>query len=214
MEFTCLSDFVPKFATNEINYIYCDKIEIEVRQTECIWRRFTALRGRNWTWSVLHCRWFWVETSEEFGRQEMWNPDLKVQLFERFLFLNKKMNKIGVWGIFGWLGGMIWSYFTVRWQTVLRIWDCLFSEGSTVLLRVGLVIISKHSDAILHCRSTADILDVLRGIPASPHVTRCHEFMQVILLCVCSLFIATEHSFPHNAEFWAEPQNLPVSTEF
>ena len=67
---------------------------------------------------------------------------------------------------------------------MLRIWDCLFSEGSTVLLRVGLVIISKHSDVILRCRSTAEILDVFREIHTSPHVTRCHEFMQVSLLSV------------------------------
>jgi len=64
-------------------------------------------------------------------------------------------------------------------QTVLRVWDCLFSEGSIILLRIGLNIILKHSDAILRCRSTAEILDVFREIPSSPHVKHCHEFMQV-----------------------------------
>jgi len=65
-------------------------------------------------------------------------------------------------------------------QTVLRVWDCLFSEGSSVLLRVAVNIIMTHSDDLLDCRSATDILDVLRRLPASPHLTRCHQFMQVV----------------------------------
>jgi len=76
--------------------------------------------------------------------------------------------------------GFTYCYFCVCCQTVLRIWDCLFSEGNTVLLLVGLSIILKHSDVILRCRSMTEILHVFRGISASPHVTHCHEFMQVI----------------------------------
>jgi len=72
-----------------------------------------------------------------------------------------------------------YSKFQLR-QTVLRVWDCLFFDGSIVLLLVGLNIILQHSDAVLCCRSTADILDVFRDVPNSPHVTRCHEFIQVV----------------------------------
>jgi len=67
-------------------------------------------------------------------------------------------------------------------QTVLRIWDCLFLEGSAILLRVAVNIILKYSDAILRCRSTSDILEVFRDIPNSPLVLRCHEFLQVFII--------------------------------
>ena len=53
------------------------------------------------------------------------------------------------------------------------------SEGSAVLLRVSLSIIAGHSEALLRCRSTTEILDVFRAVSTSPNVTRCHQFMQV-----------------------------------
>ena len=55
-----------------------------------------------------------------------------------------------------------------------------------MLLRVAVNIILKHSDDILRCQSVAEILDVFREIPTSPHVTRCHQFIKVHITAECS----------------------------
>lgn len=64
-------------------------------------------------------------------------------------------------------------------QTVLRIWDCLFNEGSKIIFRVALTLIKQHQEFILEASSIPDICDKFKQITKGDFVTECHAFMQV-----------------------------------
>lgn len=70
-------------------------------------------------------------------------------------------------------------------QTVLRIWDCLFNEGSKIIFRVALTLIKQHQAFILEATSFADICEKFKEITKGSFVTECHTFMQVSVW-VCS----------------------------
>ncbi|KAG7279319.1 hypothetical protein CRUP_025137 [Coryphaenoides rupestris] len=73
----------------------------------------------------------------------------------------------GVWGVMT-EHGVMWSLVVSRWficlyidvlpvETVLRIWDCLFYEGSKILFRVALTMIHQHQAAMVEeARSLPD----------------------------------------------------------
>lgn len=65
------------------------------------------------------------------------------------------------------------------WQTVLRVWDCLFYEGSKVLFRVALTLIMHHQPEILRARSLPDLCQCFRQITSGAFSLDCHSFMQV-----------------------------------
>ena len=66
---------------------------------------------------------------------------------------------------------------------MLRIWDCLFLEGSKILFRVGVTLVKRHSLAIRRCQSFPEVMAVFRGIATS--TLQCHQFMDVShLQCV------------------------------
>lgn len=64
-------------------------------------------------------------------------------------------------------------------QTVLRVWDCLFYEGSKVLFRVALTLIMHHRPEILRARSLPDLCQCFRQITSGAFSLDCHSFMQV-----------------------------------
>lgn len=66
-----------------------------------------------------------------------------------------------------------------HWQTVLRVWDCLFYEGSKVLFRVALTLIMHHQPEILRARSLPDLCQCFRQITSGAFSLDCHSFMQV-----------------------------------
>ncbi|KAM4794866.1 growth hormone-regulated TBC protein 1 [Rhinophrynus dorsalis] len=87
--------------------------------------------------------------------------------------------------------GVMWTLVVSRWficlfidilpvETVLRIWDCLFYEGSKVLFRVALTLIKQHQAFILEARNFPDICDKFKEITKGTFVTECHFFMQKI----------------------------------
>lgn len=67
-------------------------------------------------------------------------------------------------------------------QTVLRIWDCLFYEGSKVLLRVAVTLVIKNQDKILAAKNFVEITEVFKSLPLGATVTECHTFMQVCFI--------------------------------
>ncbi|KAF7656390.1 hypothetical protein LDENG_00041900 [Lucifuga dentata] len=96
----------------------------------------------------------------------------------------------------------IWTLVVSRWficlyidilpiETVLRIWDCLFYEGSKVLFRVALTLILHHQPAILQARSLCDICDCFKQITRGAFTMDCHAFMQKIFAEPGSLSMAT-----------------------
>ncbi|XP_062049892.1 growth hormone-regulated TBC protein 1 isoform X1 [Lepus europaeus] len=98
--------------------------------------------------------------------------------------------------------GVMWTLLVSRWficlfvdilpvETVLRIWDCLFNEGSKIIFRVALTLIKQHQALILEAASAPDICDKFKQITRGPFVTECHEFMQKV---------------------FSEPGSLPMTT--
>ncbi|KAI3377546.1 hypothetical protein L3Q82_008704 [Scortum barcoo] len=63
--------------------------------------------------------------------------------------------------------------------TVLRIWDCLFYEGSKILFRVALTLIHHNQALIQQAQSLPDVCQNFKQITHGPFVDECHTFMQV-----------------------------------
>ncbi|KAM4045027.1 growth hormone-regulated TBC protein 1 [Anomaloglossus baeobatrachus] len=87
--------------------------------------------------------------------------------------------------------GVMWTLLVSRWficlfidvlpiETVLRIWDCLFYEGSKVLFRVALTLIKQYQAYILEAKNFPDVCDKFKDITKGKFVTECHLFMQKI----------------------------------
>lgn len=64
-------------------------------------------------------------------------------------------------------------------QTVLRIWDCLFYEGSKILFRVALTLIHHNEALIQQAQSLPDVCQTFKQMTHGPFVDDCHTFMQV-----------------------------------
>ncbi len=82
------------------------------------------------------------------------------------------------------------STCNICFQTVLRIWDCLFYEGSKILFRVGVTLIKKHREQLLACRNFPEIIQTLKQITSDTTVLQCHEFVEVKLLMFCLIIVA------------------------
>jgi hypothetical protein len=64
-------------------------------------------------------------------------------------------------------------------QTVLRIWDCLFYEGSKIIFRVCLTLIKRNQVSILQCNDFSSLAECFKEITRDSLVVQCHDFMQV-----------------------------------
>ncbi|XP_066266474.1 growth hormone-regulated TBC protein 1-A-like [Branchiostoma lanceolatum] len=87
--------------------------------------------------------------------------------------------------------GMPWSILVTKWfvclfidvlpiETVLRIWDCLFYEGSKILFRVALTMIKRNEATIAAATSFPGILEAFKTCTQDSIITDCHAFMQAI----------------------------------
>lgn len=96
----------------------------------------------------------------------------------------------------------IWTLVVSRWficlyidilpiETVLRVWDCLFYEGSKVLFRVALTLILHHQTQILRARSLPDVCECFKQITCGDFTLDCHTFMQKIFTEPGSLSMST-----------------------
>ncbi|XP_022358675.1 growth hormone-regulated TBC protein 1 [Enhydra lutris kenyoni] len=98
--------------------------------------------------------------------------------------------------------GVLWPLVVSRWficlfvdilpvETVLRIWDCLFNEGSKIIFRVALTLLKQHQAFILEGTSVVDICERFKAITRGSFVTECHTFMQKVFSEPGSLSMAT-----------------------
>ena len=62
---------------------------------------------------------------------------------------------------------------------MLRIWDCLFNEGSKILFRVAITLIKLHEDQLLQSEDFGDMAECFKTILKGPFTTDCHLFMAV-----------------------------------
>ncbi|XP_038557125.1 growth hormone-regulated TBC protein 1-A isoform X1 [Micropterus salmoides] len=97
---------------------------------------------------------------------------------------------------------VMWTLVVSRWficlyidvlpvETVLRIWDCLFYEGSKILFRVALTLIHHNQALIQQAQSLPDVCQNFKQITHGPFVDECHTFMQKIFAEPGSLSRAT-----------------------
>ncbi|XP_075933983.1 growth hormone-regulated TBC protein 1-A [Anarhichas minor] len=97
---------------------------------------------------------------------------------------------------------VMWTLVVSRWficlfidvlpvETVLRIWDCLFYEGSKILFRVALTLMHHNQALIQEAQSLPDICQNFKQITNGPFVDQCHTFMQNIFIEPGSLSMAT-----------------------
>jgi len=76
--------------------------------------------------------------------------------------------------------------FDVVFQTVLRIWDCLFYEGSKIMFRVCLTLVALHKDELLACEDFASLANCFKTITKDPSAMYCHSFMTVTIFFLLS----------------------------
>ncbi|XP_010885020.2 growth hormone-regulated TBC protein 1-A [Esox lucius] len=97
---------------------------------------------------------------------------------------------------------VMWTLVVSRWficlyidvlpvETVLRIWDCLFYEGSKILFRVALTLIQSQQAEVQRAGSLPDVCDSFKLMTRGPLVEDCHTFMQKIFTEPGSLSMAT-----------------------
>nr|CAD7200506.1 unnamed protein product [Timema douglasi] len=87
--------------------------------------------------------------------------------------------------------GLPWAVITTKWficlfaevlpiETVLRIWDCLFYEGSKIIFRVCVTLIKRNKDSLLQCDDFSSLAECFKDITRDSLVLQCHNFMQSI----------------------------------
>lgn len=87
--------------------------------------------------------------------------------------------------------GMPWAVASTKWficlyaevlptETVLRIWDCIFYEGSKIIFRVGLALIRLHKQQLLEAKDLGELVTCFREMGNSFSVINCHQFINEI----------------------------------
>ncbi|KAJ8982531.1 hypothetical protein NQ317_018572 [Molorchus minor] len=87
--------------------------------------------------------------------------------------------------------GMPWAMGTTKWficlfaevlptETVFRIWDCLFYEGSKIIFRVAIALIKMHKQEILHTSELGELIGCFKNMRNHRTVVNCHEFMKEV----------------------------------
>nr|XP_054931826.1 growth hormone-regulated TBC protein 1-like isoform X1 [Dermacentor andersoni] len=82
-----------------------------------------------------------------------------------------------------------WAIVTTKWfvclfaevlpiETVLRVWDSLFLEGSKVLFRVAITLVAQGQVQILAARGLGEIMAAFKEAASGPQVTNCHAFLK------------------------------------
>nr|XP_006820829.1 PREDICTED: growth hormone-regulated TBC protein 1-A-like [Saccoglossus kowalevskii] len=85
--------------------------------------------------------------------------------------------------------GVPWSLPTTKWficlylevlplETVLRIWDSLFYEGSKIIFRVALTMLNQHQNIILTSKSFPNVVEAFKRMTTDSSNVDCHIFMQ------------------------------------
>jgi len=65
-------------------------------------------------------------------------------------------------------------------ETVLRIWDCLFNEGSKILFRVAITLVKLNEEELLKCSEFGEMAETFKKITRSSSALDCHLFMAAI----------------------------------
>lgn len=72
-----------------------------------------------------------------------------------------------------------WYLETLPLETVLRVWDCLFSEGESVLFRIAIVLLENSVPLLAKCKNLSDVMTVVHDIGNLPLAIHCHDLLQM-----------------------------------
>ncbi|KAK3922961.1 Growth hormone-regulated TBC protein 1-A [Frankliniella fusca] len=98
--------------------------------------------------------------------------------------------------------GLPWPVVTTKWficlfaevlpvETVLRIWDCLFYEGSKIIFRVCLTLIKNQTSTLLTCDDFGSLASAFKSLTNDSSTLHCHPFMKSIFQVPGPLSTAT-----------------------
>lgn len=93
--------------------------------------------------------------------------------------INEKINELGIpWAVIltKWLVCLFSEVLPV--ETVLRIWDAMFTEGSKIIFRTSLAIVFMLKEDILKCNDISELAELFRGVAKDPRTLNCHSFME------------------------------------
>ncbi|XP_015366092.1 PREDICTED: growth hormone-regulated TBC protein 1-A [Diuraphis noxia] len=93
---------------------------------------------------------------------------------------------------------MPWALVVTKWficlfsevlpiETTLRVWDCLFYEGSKILFRVGLMLVKHYKKDLLACEDIASLAECFKSIVQRPFPLNCHIFIKQMFTEIGSL---------------------------
>lgn len=67
-------------------------------------------------------------------------------------------------------------------ETVLRVWDCLFNEGSKILFRVAITLVLMNEDKLLQTKEFSELVEQMQKCTITDKTRQCHEFVEVNIL--------------------------------
>ena len=87
---------------------------------------------------------------------------------------------------------MPWALICSKWfvclysdvlpvETILRVWDCLFYEGSKILLRVAITLVKMNEKRIMEADEFGCLVDAFKACTVNERTVQCHEFVEVIV---------------------------------
>ncbi|XP_025197152.1 growth hormone-regulated TBC protein 1 isoform X1 [Melanaphis sacchari] len=93
---------------------------------------------------------------------------------------------------------MPWALVATKWficlfsevlpiETTLRVWDCLFYEGSKVIFRVGLMLVKYYKKELLECEDIVSLAECFKSIIQRPFPLNCHLFIKQMFSDIGSL---------------------------
>lgn len=93
--------------------------------------------------------------------------------------INEKINELGIpWAVIltKWLICLFSEVLPV--ETVLRIWDVMFAEGTKIIFRASLAIIFILKEDIMKCNDISELAELFRGVSKDPRMLNCHSFLE------------------------------------
>ena len=65
-------------------------------------------------------------------------------------------------------------------ETVLRVWDAVFHEGSKILFRVALGLLQQNKASLMSKTDFASMAEEIKKLGTTPGTVNCHAFMEYI----------------------------------
>jgi hypothetical protein len=135
-------------------------------------------------WLLKH---FVENTAPEYHTKTMKGLKRDIEVLTDLLkmrvpIVNEKMNELGLPWIVIMTKQLICLFSeTLPIETVLRVWDIMFSEGYKIIFRASLAIVIILKDDIMKAQDINELADVFRRIPKDERFLNSHKFINIML---------------------------------